>query len=107
MSLMLQAQIESSLAAGDDQPFRRIDLEGADVSHAALRSPDHGFWLGISTGGAIEDQHRAAAVDKQNIVDRIHSHRGDPRSCVSGPLRTRLGATSPFAVRSKTNIRLG
>jgi hypothetical protein len=82
---------DSSIAAGNNQALGCINLEGADATHAALRSADHSFRLDVPVGGAIEDQHRAAAVYGQNVMDRIHGHCGLAANLRVGPGENPLG----------------
>ena len=49
------------------------------------------FGLTFPDGGAIEDQHRAAAVYGQNVMDRIHGHCGHAANLRVRPGENPLG----------------
>jgi len=66
----------SSVASADNPAVRRISLYSRDSGHQALRALNDRLRLGISAGGAIEDQHGSPAVDDQEIVHRIDGNRG-------------------------------
>ena len=96
---------------GDQPQLGSINLE--------LIAHRHGPWM-IAFGGvfplAVRSKTRtlppantAAAAPDQKIVDRVDRGcrfrwRRSVFSCVSGPPRTRLGATFPLAMRSNTRM---
>src|SRR5262249_44899584 len=76
--------------AADDPAVRRINLERRNIRDFALLSLNDSERFRISACGAIEYEHRAAAVHNQAIVYRIGSHGGN-----SANLRVRPHKNAP------------
>src|SRR6266850_4446097 len=76
-------ELEVVPAVRDQEPVRTVDLELVAGPH---RTYDDRLRLHVAAGAAIEDEDLAAASvaaaaavgrNEQQVVDRIHAHRGD------------------------------